>query len=154
VTGASGLAGEQRPLRACCAGGARPHAPQRRAAAGGRVRTRERPEPPARRPAAPLADEDTKSACWPAPAAARAHSGAPDAAAGGGASSREMRALARSQLGGDSAPGSPPVSGRQGARAPAARPSRPACGRAWLRDVRCAGVALLWITHAALPGLP
>ena len=89
------------------------------------VRARERAtEQPTRRVAvgAPAAEDDTRSACWPGPASARAGAGAPESApagggggGGGGVSSRELRALVRSQLGGDSAPSSPPASHRQGA---------------------------------------
>ena len=74
------------------------------------------------RPAAPTpaADDDMKSASCAGPAVARGS--APESASGGGGggaagavSSRELRALVRLQLGGESTPNSPPASHRQGA---------------------------------------
>ena len=90
-----------------------------------RVRTRERTEQLAQRSAAPApaVEDDMKSASCAGPAAARA--AAPESASAGGGgggggggaavSSRELRALVRLQLGGESTPSSPPASHRQGA---------------------------------------
>ncbi|KAK9842199.1 hypothetical protein WJX81_000205 [Elliptochloris bilobata] len=87
-----------------------------------RVRARERTEQTGQRPAAPVpaAEGDMKSASCAGQAAPQV--AAPETASGGGGggggvSSRELRALVRSQMGGDSTPNSPPASHRQGGRA-------------------------------------